>query len=72
MRNDPIVNEVHKVRERIAASFNYDIAAIFADMRSRESTAGSRLKNLQTSPKTTTTPVSGSAPSQIETTLTAE
>jgi hypothetical protein len=71
MRNDPIVDEVHKVRERLAASFNFDIAAIFADMRSRESTAGDRLKNLQTGPKTTTAPIGGSIPSEIEPTLAA-
>jgi hypothetical protein len=69
MRDDPIVDEVHKVRERLAASFNYDIAAIFTDIRSRESTAGDRLKNLQTSSKTAIRSSGGSAPSEIERTL---
>lgn len=47
MHSDPIVDEVHRVREQLASKFNYDIAAIFADMRSRESQAGSRLTNRQ-------------------------
>ena len=43
MNNDPIVNSVRKVRDQLAAPFNYDVHAIFNDMRSRESQFGDRL-----------------------------
>ncbi|MBI5724216.1 MAG: hypothetical protein HZA50_09685 [Planctomycetes bacterium] len=32
----PIVEEIHKHRQEHAAKFNYDIHAIFADIRKRE------------------------------------
>jgi hypothetical protein len=44
---DPIVAEVRKIRESLAAKFDYDVAAIFADLRARQSSAGSRLVNLE-------------------------
>ena len=43
MNNDPIVASVRRVREELAAKFNYDVHAIFSDMRSRESQVGGRL-----------------------------
>ncbi len=43
MLNDPIVDAVHQIRESIARSFNYDVKAIFADMRTRETQVGNRL-----------------------------
>jgi len=36
MWKDPIVEEVRKNRDTLAAQFNYDLAAIFADLRQRE------------------------------------
>lgn len=33
---DPVVGEVRRVRERYAASFNYDIRRMAADLRERE------------------------------------
>ena len=36
MTNDPIVEEVRRVRDSLARQFNYDIHAIFADLRARE------------------------------------
>ena len=36
MNDDPIVNEVRRVRDKLAGQFNYDIHAIFADLRARE------------------------------------
>ena len=36
MNNDPIVNEVRTVRDDLARRFDYDIHAIFADLRARE------------------------------------
>jgi hypothetical protein len=38
---DPIVAEVRRAREEYAAKFNYDLDAIFADLKRREA-AGSR------------------------------
>jgi hypothetical protein len=43
MWEDPIVAEVHRIREELAAKFNYDIKAIFADMRKRQAASGVRL-----------------------------
>ena len=36
MNDDPIVEEVRRVRDKLASRFNYDIHAIFADLRARE------------------------------------
>jgi hypothetical protein len=36
MNDDPIVEEVRRVRDKLASQFNYDIHAIFADLRTRE------------------------------------
>lgn len=46
MWEDPIVAEVHRIREELAARFNHDICAMFADMRKRQSALGSRLVSL--------------------------
>ena len=43
MWEDPIVAEVHRTREMLAAKFNFDIDAIFADMRTRQAALGDRL-----------------------------
>ena len=36
MRNDPIVDETRKVRDDLAAKFNYDVKALGQYYRSRE------------------------------------
>jgi hypothetical protein len=38
--NDPIVDEVRRVRDAHAARFNYDLDAIFADIKKREKECG--------------------------------
>jgi hypothetical protein len=43
---DPIVAEVRKVKERLAAKFNYNIDAMFRDLREREKTSGHRYVDL--------------------------
>lgn len=43
MWEDPIVAEVHRSREKIAAEYNYDLGAFFADVRKRQASLGSRL-----------------------------
>lgn len=43
MWEDPIVAEVHRTREKLAAEHNYDIGAFFADVRKRQAAQGERL-----------------------------
>jgi hypothetical protein len=43
MWEDPIVAEVHRIREKLAAEHNFDIAAYFASLRERQKALGSRL-----------------------------
>jgi hypothetical protein len=38
--NDPIVDEVRKVRDAHAARFHYDLDAIFRDIKDQESKSG--------------------------------
>ncbi|MCX5656061.1 MAG: hypothetical protein NTY65_15595 [Planctomycetota bacterium] len=40
MRDDPIVAEVRKIRQKIAAKFKYDVRAIAEDARKREKKSG--------------------------------
>jgi len=43
MWEDPIVAEVHRTREKLAAQFNFDVSAFFADFRKRQAALGGRL-----------------------------
>ena len=43
MWEDPIVAEVHRTREQLAAEYNFDVGAFFADVRKRQESLGSRL-----------------------------
>lgn len=43
MYDDPIVAAVRRVRDELAAKFNYDVHAVFGDLRSRESRLGKRV-----------------------------
>ena len=36
MKNDPIVQEVREIRERYAAEFNYDLKALYEDIKRQE------------------------------------
>ena len=38
--NDPIVDEVRRIRDEHAARFNYDLHAIFLDIKKREKERG--------------------------------
>ena len=49
MKKDPIVEEVRRVRDRLAARFNYDLDAMFADLKAREKVSGR--KHVHRSPK---------------------
>jgi hypothetical protein len=46
MWTDEIVEEIHRIREEYAKSFNYDLDAIFADLRKKEAASGSEVVNL--------------------------
>jgi hypothetical protein len=43
MWEDSIVAEVRRVREGLARQFDFDVRAIFADLRKRQTALGSRL-----------------------------
>ena len=43
MKDDPIINEVRKVREELERPFDFDAKAIFADLRRRQRSLGARL-----------------------------
>ena len=43
MWEDPIVAEVHRTREKLAAAYNFDGTAFFADLRKRQAALGGRL-----------------------------
>lgn len=45
MWEDPIVNEVRKIRENLESKFNFDSTAIFKDIRKRQFKLGNRLVN---------------------------
>jgi hypothetical protein len=43
MWEDPIVADVHRIREQLSAAYGFDVNAIFADLRKRQSALGTRL-----------------------------
>ena len=43
MYDDPIVDEVRKTRERLAEKHNFNVGAIFEDLRKRQGLLGKRL-----------------------------
>jgi hypothetical protein len=43
MWEDPIVEDVHRTREKLAEEHGFDIKAIFADLRKRQTALGGRL-----------------------------
>lgn len=43
MWEDPIVEDVHRTREKLAAEYDFDVKAIFADLRKRQAALGKRL-----------------------------
>jgi hypothetical protein len=53
MWEDPIVAEIHRAREKLAAQYDYDIAAFFADLRKRQTALGDRLVHLEKRGETT-------------------
>jgi hypothetical protein len=54
MWTDEIVEEIHRIREEYAKSFNYDLDAIFADLRRKEAESSREVVNLSRKPGLTT------------------
>ena len=46
VKNDPIIAEIRKYRDAYAARFNYDVYAMFKDMKKRERESGHKVVNL--------------------------
>ena len=46
MNHDEILEEIHKIREEHAKSFNYDIKAICGDWRKRQAQSGRKFVTL--------------------------
>ena len=60
---DPIVEEVRRIREEHAAQFNYDIDAIFADLKRLQ--AGSKRPRVSFGPRRIERPIlSAESPSK--------
>jgi hypothetical protein len=43
MINDPIVEEIHRFRQQYAAKFDYDLKAIYRDIKEKEKQHADRL-----------------------------
>ena len=58
MLEDPIVEEVRKIREELARKFDFDISAIVADARKRQDESGRKVISLAAAsrPDRTSTP----------------
>jgi hypothetical protein len=54
MWTDEIVEEIHRIREEYAKSFNYDLDAIFADLRKKQAESGREVVNISRKPGLTT------------------
>lgn len=54
MWKDEIVEEIHRIREEYAKSFNYDLNAIFADLRKKQDESGREVVTLSRKPGLTT------------------
>lgn len=54
MWKDEIVEEIHRIREEYAKSFNYDLNAIFADLRKKQEESGREIVTLSREPGLTT------------------
>jgi hypothetical protein len=74
MNDDPIVASVRKIRAELAAAFDYDVHAIFADLRRREAVLGDRLvRHSQTvRPNQAVHPSGGSGGSRVDAHSTAD
>jgi hypothetical protein len=54
MWTDEIVEEIHRIRDEYAKSFNYDLDAIFSDLRKKQAESGREVVSLSRKPGLTT------------------
>lgn len=47
MKTDPILKEIHQIRENLSRKFDFDIRKIFEDVRRREKEHKERVVNLR-------------------------
>lgn len=45
---DPIVEEIHQIRDNLSRKFQYDVQRIFEDVKQRERQHPEKIVNLQT------------------------
>ncbi|EAW35580.1 hypothetical protein [Lyngbya sp. PCC 8106] len=50
MWKDEIVEEIHQIRDNYAKSFNYDLNAIFEDLRKKQAESGKEVVTLSRKP----------------------
>ncbi len=62
MWEDPIVEDVHRTREKLAAEYDFDIKAIFADLRNRQAALGCRLVRQKNQPNQAPQPTGAATP----------
>lgn len=55
MTKDPVVEEVRRIREQLAAKYEFDLDAILAAAKKRQSRSGSKTASFATKPKRTQT-----------------
>ncbi|MDJ1181354.1 hypothetical protein PJF56_21045 [Roseofilum sp. BLCC_M91] len=48
MYQDPIVEEIHRIRQEYSALFNHDLKAIFADLQKQQAESGLEIVDLST------------------------
>jgi hypothetical protein len=46
MYQDPIVEEIYRIREEYSRSFNHDLKALFADLQKQQAESGRKIVNL--------------------------
>ena len=63
--SDPIVDEVRSVREAYAARFNYDLDAIFRDIKDQEKKGGRKFVSFAGHPDSSESPASIAALSTV-------
>ena len=66
MITDPIIEELHQVRERFAAQFNYDVFAIVAHCRARQEKEGRPIVSFASQPTAGEKEVETEKPEEIE------
>ncbi len=53
MRTDPIVAELHRLRERHAKEFGYDLRRMFLDLKKQQESSGRKVVSLPRKRKST-------------------